>query len=407
MSPVRILFVGQWDVTDEITNAFGANEDKWLVAFCPTANEALNRLQSQPCDAIVTELELAGVTADELLRQVQELYPRMLRFVLTASANTGALIRALGVAHQVVSKPCKPDHFEKLVANSLAMRVLLNNDELHARISRINKLPVLPSIYNQLVSEMQSESASIQKIAELVRGDIAITARMLQMINSTHFGLSRRVESVLQAVNLLGLDVIKALVLTSGVFSQFKESGLPGFLLDEIYSHSLSVGRGAQNLASAFGLDRRQAEEALTAGALHDIGKLVLVTNFEKEARQIVKVIQDEQIPLHDAEQNVLGVSHCEIGAHLLSLWGLSDRILEAVALHDDPQKAAQPTLNVLTAVHLANAFDHDIYVPDRSPKQTTADVNYLNQVGIGDQVSQLRSLVPSKQAKTPESVTT
>ncbi len=399
MSTARIIFVGLQDIADDVNLSFGADRSKWSVGFAATGGEALSQLRSAECDVVVTELQLPDTTAIDLLRQVQEEFPRTARLVLSATGDPQGMMRSLAVAHQILSKSCKPETLEKQVANSLAMRILLNDDNLHARIARIDKLPVLPSIYSQLVEEMQSETASIQKIAELIRRDVAITARVLQMINSAHFGVSRHVDNALQAVNLLGLDIVKSLVLTAGVFSQFKESGLAGFLLDEIYGHSLTVGTSAQYFANAFGLGRQQAEAALTAGTLHDIGKLILVTNFEKEAKEIVKSVKEENLPLHTVERQMLGVSHCEIGAHLLSLWGLSDQVLEAVAFHDTPETSANPTLNVLAAVHLANAFDHDEHIPNREPRFTTANVDYLNQVGLGSQLTQLRALSQTKEA--------
>jgi putative nucleotidyltransferase with HDIG domain len=399
MPTAKIIFVGQQDIADELNLSFGADRSRWSACFAATGGEALSQLRTTECDVVVTELALPDMAAIDLLRQVQEEFPKAARLVLSAAGDPQSMMRSLAVAHQILRKPCSPEMLEKQVANSLAMRTILNDDNLHARIAKIDKLPVLPSIYKQLVEEMQSETASVQKIAELIRRDVAITARVLQMINSAHFGVSRHVDSALQAVNLLGLDNVKSLVLTAGVFSQFKESGLAGFLLDEIYGHSLTVGTSAQYFANAFGLGRQQAEEALTAGTLHDIGKLILVTNFEKEAKEIVKTVKEQDLPLHTAERQMLGVSHCEIGAHLLSLWGLSDHVLEAVAFHDAPETSAHPTLNVLAAVHLANAFDHDQRIPNREPKFTTANVDYLNQIGLGSQLTQLRALSQTQQA--------
>ncbi len=399
MSTARILFVGLQDIVDDLNLSFGTDKNRWSVSFAATGQEAVNQLRSAECDAVVTELHLPDMSSIDLLRQVRDEFPKAARLVFAAPADPESMTRSLAVAHQVLSRPCKPEILERQVANSLAMRILLNDDNLHARIARIDKLPVLPRIYNQLVEEMQSETASVQRIAELIRRDIAITARVLQMINSAHFGVSRHVDSALQAVNLLGLDTVKSLVLTAGVFSQFKESGLAGFLLDEIYGHSLAVGSSAQYLANAFGLGRQQAEAALTAGTLHDIGKLILVTNFEKEAREIVKTVREKNTPLHTVEREMLGVSHSEIGAHLLSLWGLSDQVLEAVAFHETPETSANPALNVLTAVHLANAFDHDEHITNRDPKYTTASVDYLNQIGLGSQLTQLRELSETNRA--------
>jgi putative nucleotidyltransferase with HDIG domain len=393
MSVDRITFVGQQDIANDLGRSFDADQGRWSLSFVATGAEAIGLLKSQECDAIVTDIQLPDMSAIELLRQIQDKSPTTARLILSSTNDYQAVIESLGVAHQVLSKSCQLDVLKKQIANSLAIRSALNDRGLHARIAKIDKLPVLPSVYSQLVSEMQSESASAQKIADLVRRDVAITARVLQMINSAHFGVSRRVEGVLQAVNLLGLDIVKSLVLAAGVFCQFKESGLPGFLLDEIYSHCLTVGTNAQHLAHAFGLSRGQAEEALTAGTLHDIGKLILVTNFEKETREVIRLVDAQNLLLHDAERQVLGVSHCEIGAYLLSLWGLSDHVLQAVAFHDAPKGVSHPTVDVLAAVHLANAFDHDQQMQIADPMSTIADVEYLNQIGIGNQLKYLRTL--------------
>lgn len=397
MSVIRIIFVGQEDVSDDLKLSFETDKKDWSIFFAATGADALAELASHEYDVVITEMQLPDTTATELLRQVQDQFPVAARLVLSATGDQQMVIRSLGVAHQILSKPCKLDVLKRQIANSLAMRAILNNDSLHARIAKIDKLPVLPSVYSQLIQEMQSDNASIHKIAALVRQDVSITARVLQMINSAHFGVSRHVEGVLQAVNLLGLDIVKSLVLAAGVFSQFKESGLQGFLLDEICKHSMTVGTSAHHFANAFGLSHGQADEALTAGTLHDIGKLILVTNFEQEAQQIAKLAQEKELPLHEAERQILGVSHCEIGAHLLSLWGLSDQVLEAVAFHDAPQSSASPTLNVLAAVHLANALEHDEHIPNRDPRFTTANIDYLNQVGIGSQLTHLRTLVATQ----------
>jgi putative nucleotidyltransferase with HDIG domain len=398
MAVIRVNFVGQQDIADDLTLGFAKDKEKWAIAYATTGAEALNQMDSNGCDAVVTELQLPDMTASELLRKIQDLYPSAARLVLSEAGDRRAMIGSLGSAHQILSKPCNTDTLKGQISKSLSMRLVLNDDNLHARIARIDKLPVLPSIYDQLVREMQSESASMQKIAALIRQDVAISARVLQMINSAYFGVSRHVDSVMQAVTLLGFDTVKSLVLTAGVFSQFKDSGLQGFLVDEIYNHSLAVGTNAQHYANAFGLSRGHSEEALTAGTLHDIGKLILVTNFESEVRQIISVMQESKLPLHEAERQVLGINHCEMGAHLLSLWGLSDHILEAVAFHDAPRGSADQAPNVLAAVHIANAFDHDQRMPDRDPRFTTADTDYLNQIGLGNQLKYLRAVSSAPQ---------
>ncbi len=393
MSSQNALIVGQQDIADDLKFGFGKPANSWNLTFVANGSEALAALADSKYDILITELSLPDMEADALLAETREFHPEVVRFVLTADDHRERMLRAVSQSHQFLTKPLKMQALQMQINNSLTLRTVLTDDKLHARISQIRSLPTLPSIYNQLVAEMQSETASMQKVAGLIKQDVSITAKLLQMTNSAFFGLSTRVENPLQAANLLGMDTVRSLVLTAGVFSQFDDPGLPGFSIEMIYNHSLAVGTGARHFANAFGLGRKQAEDALMAGMLHDIGKLVMMANFREELAKSLSIAQQEKLPIHAAEKRVLGVSHCEIGAHLLSLWGLSDLILEAVTLHDTPSESPHPMLNILTTVHIANAIDHDQSVPDRDPKFTHADLDYLNKLGLAGQLPYLRSL--------------
>lgn len=393
MSSQNALIVGQQEIANDLKFGLCKPENGWQLTFVANGREALAALSDSKYDLLITELSLPDMEANALLAETRESHPGVVRFVLTADDNRERMLRAISQSHQFLTKPLKMETLQMQVSNSLALRTVLTDDKLHARISQIHSLPTLPSIYNQLVAEMQSETASMQKVAALIKQDVSITAKLLQMTNSAFFGLSTRVENPLQAANLLGMDTVKSLVLTAGVFSQFDDPGLPGFSIETIYNHSLAVGTSARHYANAFGLGRKQAEDALMAGMLHDIGKLVMIANFREELTQSLTVAHHDKIPMHAAEKQVLGVSHCEIGAHLLSLWGLSDLILEAVTLHDTPSGSTHPMLNILASVHIANAIDHDQSIPDRDPKFTHADLDYLNKLGLAGQMPYLRSL--------------
>ncbi len=396
MSSQNALIVGQQDIADDLRFGLCRPESGWNLTFVADGGEALMAMNASGYDLLITELSLPDMEAADLLTKTRESHPGVVRFVLTADDNRERMLRAVSQSHQFLAKPIKMEALQMQVSNSLALRTVLTDNKLHERIAQIRSLPTLPSTYNQLVSEMQSEMASMQKVANLIKQDVSITAKLLQMTNSAFFGLQTRVENPLQAANLLGMDTVKSLVLTAGVFSQFDDPGLPGFSIETIYNHSLAVGSGARHYANAFGLGRKQAEDALMAGMLHDIGKLVMMTNFRDELAQSLAIAQQEKIPMHAAEKKVLGVSHCEIGAHLLSLWGFSDSILEAVTLHDTPANSTCPMVNILASVHIANALDHDQSIPDRDPKFTHADLDYLNKIGLAGQLPYLRTLATS-----------
>jgi HD-like signal output (HDOD) protein len=144
-------------------------------------------------------------------------------------------------------------------------------------------LPSLPRLYTQIMKAVRSPEVSINSIGEIISQDVGMTARLLQLVNSAFFGLRQRVSSPSAAVTLLGLDTVKALVLTAEVFSQFDELSLWRTSLGHLWTHSLTVGRYARQIAQKENQERQLANEAFMAGLLHDCGKLVLAASDPKK----------------------------------------------------------------------------------------------------------------------------
>jgi putative nucleotidyltransferase with HDIG domain len=175
--------------------------------------------------------------------------------------------------------------------------------------------------------------------------------------------------------------------------SEFTDPGLPGFAIEGIYSHSILVGANAKRIAEALEMPGRDSEDALLAGLLHDIGKLLLATNFRDEFSQALQDAQENSLPLHEAETRIIGVSHAEVGAHLMSLWGLPDSIQEAIALHHRPGLWGDTTLSPLTAVHIANALDQPSESADIQNKIEGLDYHYLERLGLVERLDEFIEL--------------
>ncbi|MCP4580940.1 MAG: response regulator [candidate division Zixibacteria bacterium] len=393
MEKKNLIFVNdQNDIQafiDQISISLG---DDWEVEVVNSGRQTLEILNDRKIDLLVSELVLPDMSGAELFKEASEKYPGVIRFILTANTDRKLLMQTLGNVHQYLPKPCDSKAFLTIMKNSVRLREILSNEQLHARIAGIKSLPSPPHIYNQLIKELQSDNVSMQNIANLIKKDMGITAKLLQMINSAYFGLKNHIESPLQAVNMLGLDTVKNLVLTVGTFSQFKDPGVPGFSLETIYNYSVNVGACSRTYATILGLSRQGAEDALMAGMLFDIGKLIMVTNFYNELQESSRLAYEKSIPLFEAEREVMGVSDAEIGAHLLSLWGLPDPILEAVALHYAPRLSPSQNKNVLTAVHLAYATDHDQRHNILDENSSAIDMEYLSMLNLQGQVQSLRS---------------
>ena len=182
-----------------------------------------------------------------------------------------------------------------------------------------------------------------------------MSAKLLQLVNSAFFGLPTQVSSTVRAVNLLGLETIKALILTTKIFSQFDRADLPCYSISSLLDHSISTGMLARSIATQEDLGQNRIDEAFMAGLLHDIGKLILLDKLPEKCLEISDVFNSGACQLWEAEQKVLGTTHAQVGAYLMGIWGLPESLVEAIAFHHCPGKCSNSSFGILTIVHLAN----------------------------------------------------
>lgn len=287
-------------------------------------------------------------------------------------------LQAMPVAHQFLSKPCDALELENVVERACGVQELLNDDtgSLRQMIGRINQLPSAPKTYHALMQVLAEDRAGIDDIARLLKQDMAICAKLLQVVNSAFFRLARRIANVEEAVRYLGFAMVRNLALTVEVFQSAEP--LCGLSLEALQEHALRVAALAKRLCR----DKAQAEDAFMAGLLHDIGYLILATEMPDRLEQALRQAAQEQIPPYQAEYQLLGVSHAEIGAYLLGLWGLPYPIIEAVANHHQPQRVPQRGFDALAAVYLANLLVQETAAPSL-PGRQSPDPAYLESLGI------------------------
>ena len=278
--------------------------------------------------------------------------------------------------------------------DSVKVTDIFINSDLQERIEKIKTLPTLPEIYTQLVSELSSPNVSLNRITSIITQDVAISAKLLQVVNSAYFSLSTQIRSIQQAVNYLGIDTVKSVVLSAEVYSCASGCAkISGFSLAELYKRAVTVGSKSRFIAYSFGLTGSQVDNALTAGLLHDIGKLVLLKGFAEEFKAACAHSEKENIPLHIAEEKVLGANDASIGGLLLTSWGLSKSVIQAVALHYEPSKCRVPELDATAAVHMAYASEHDQRHHSANPKHSAFDLTYTDSLGITNQLTQFVAL--------------
>jgi len=380
--PRQILFVDDEPMLlSGLKRSLHAMRQEWEMTFVSGGQEALQAMAEHPYDIIVTDMQMPVMNGAQLLEEVKNKYPQCLRFVLSGQANRDTILKTVNPAHQFLSKPCDTAELKRRLTRALAIRNLLQNEELRELVSKLESLPTLPTLYADLIHELDKDEPSVARIGQLVSEDMALTAKILQLVNSAFFGLSGQVSSATNAVGLLGLDIIKALILSTHVLSKFQTDLLNVTDVEYLWKHSLTVAGYAKAIALMEKANQRAVDECFTAGLLHDLGKLILASAMNGKYGEVLSRIREKGTNLVAAEIEVLGCSHAEVAAYLMSLWGLPDNVIEGVAWHYHPSESAKSEFSTVATTHVATVYDEQ-QNPHWMIDSITLDTDYLTRIG-------------------------
>ncbi|MFP4542300.1 MAG: HDOD domain-containing protein [Opitutales bacterium] len=366
----------------------------WDCRLAASEEAAVELMTTFAADVVIAEFYLGGGrTGLEVLESIAALKPDTIRILTGDRADRRMAIQAVSAAHQFIGRNDPTGAFVEAVDRALRLREMISNPGLRSLINSIQALPSLPSLYLDITRELRSVDPDIDKLIGDIEMDPAITAKVLQLVNSGFFALPERIADVGEASRLLGIEMLQSLVLLSGVFSQFEQQGGIFLSVHSFWKHSLAVGRLAQAVVRFLpgGEDFRQ--EAFTAGLLHDIGDLILSVHRHREHTQASQVSASENLPRHRVERQLIGASHADAGAYMLNLWGLPITTVEAVAYHHDPEKTSSSAPSVLTAVHLANALEHHRKAGSRPQRGNSFHRGYLARLGLEDKIDEMLNL--------------
>jgi len=353
---MTVLFVDdEPQVLRALERMLDAADVEWEAEFAESGSEALDLMAEDDFEAIVTDMRMPRMDGAELLDEVSQYHPEMIRIVLSGQADKTTVLRAVKPMHQYLSKPCDADTLKSTISRACAMRDSLSSDALREAVGNLPALPSLPTVYAQLMDAVQSDDFTLEQVGEIMEQDMAMTVKILQLVNSAAFGLGRQVNSPGQAASMLGLETIKSLTLTAGIFQEYSGHQAGDFSLDALMSHSIAVAECSRRIARSEKLDSDTINEIYTAGMLHDIGKLILATSDPEGYRQVIKEMLEEGIPAWQAERRAFGADHSAVGGYLLNLWGLPQSIIEVVALHHTPDLAKESKFSMLSAVWAGN----------------------------------------------------
>jgi HD-like signal output (HDOD) protein len=389
----RILFVDDESrILDGLRRTLRSHRNQWEMAFALGGEAALAELERAPYDVIVSDMRMPQLDGLALLTAVRERWPRMVRIVLSGQMDMETAVRAVSVAHQFLTKPCDATALEGVIGRARQLLDLLADETLRGVVGRVGGLPTPPALYAELERAVADPNVGLTEVSRIVERDVSLTVKVLQVVNSSFFGLPRRVTTVEHAVAYLGANVIRALVLSHELTARADAGTVaPGFSLAAHQEHALRVANLARRILGS----GPAADDAFMAGVLHDVGELVLATQRPEWFARATALAAERGVARHEAEAELFGVSHAEVGAYLIGLWGLPSRIVEAIAYHHAPARAGaeRGALDVLAAVHIADALVGEC-APTAGPRRAhgSLDASYVESLGVTARLPEWRA---------------
>jgi putative nucleotidyltransferase with HDIG domain len=348
-------------------------KDQCNVFYAQSATEALEQLDQDVIDVLITEVRLIDSDSELFLRTFLKQHPSAARIVLTGYTNSDTIFKFAGLAHQLLAKPWSDQTLIETIQRADFISQMLSDERLKRTLNLIENFPSIPSVYMELTKKLNSSNASMEEIGAIIIRDPSLTIKLLQIVNSPYYGLPMPVTDPQKAVTLLGLDIVKGFVLTSGIFKQYEQPSPVGLQIDALWQHSLKAANIVRQIARWEHLAKEIEEASFIASLLHDVGKIIIASNFPSEYKEICSCTELDTLPGWQAEQKVLGVSHAEIGAYLLGLWGLPLAIIKAVQEHHCPNVDEHAQIDQTVLVHVANAIEKASITPAADP---LADLN-------------------------------
>ncbi|MDB6021182.1 MAG: hypothetical protein JWQ04_1039, partial [Pedosphaera sp.] len=375
----------------------------WQVKAVPNGTVALLEMEKEPSDVVVADLDLAELDGGELLNRIQAAYPKAIRFILGRETDRERMVKQVLGAHQFLGKPLENSALKNFVEGALALENWVPRNSIRELVRRIRTLPTMPTLYLEVMALLKSPDATTEQIGAIIAKDMAMMTKLLQVLNSACFALPRKINDPAEAVGILGFETVSSMVMTIKLLSQYDKVKPVYFSIDRLWRHSTEVARSAKQIALLHTEDHALAEAAFTGGLLHDLGKVVLASNFDEQYRGAQSLARKQKLAPWEVEKEIFGASHGEIGAYLLGLWGMPLELLEVAALHHHPSNGSKKEFTPLTAVHVANALEYELNPDKEGMIVSTIDEDYLREIGVFEHLGDWREAVTKRNSSKPE----
>jgi putative nucleotidyltransferase with HDIG domain len=373
----------------------GSIAGDWLFRFAQSRQAAFEVLPLTTIEAVAIDDPWQDGTGRDFFADLATRCPKLVRVRLFDPSDRKTVLSVDGQADICVPKPCTAAALVSAIERAKLLRTWISEPAMKVLLPRIGKVPSAPPLYSRLMQVLEAAEAQVEDVEKTMREvgkimgeDAAMTAKLMQMVNSPGIGLKRTITSPAEAVAHLGLVQTKALLLLAHVFSECGAINASRFSLDQLWRHSTATAKLARAITESETKDASRADLTFAGGLLHDVGKLIHAVSCPKEYDSLLTYAEHNEVLYVDLERHLMGTTHAELGACIFAKWSLPVEILEIIAFHHTPTHYIGDGFSPLTAVHVANVFEHEANSASAPFERCHIDHDYLERLGCDTRLS-------------------
>jgi HD-like signal output (HDOD) protein len=392
----RILFVDDESrILDGIRRMMRADRNRWDMQFAVGGDAALQACEQARFDVVISDMKMPGMDGATLLAKIRDRFPGTVRIILSGYSEVTLTTRAVPVAHRYLAKPCDATELRSTIERMCDLQEIIPSPEIRNFVTAIGELPSPSSSYEALTAAVRGPSVSVEGVTKIIEQDVAMSAKVLQLVNSAFFGLAKPLANVQSAVGYLGLETVKSLASESEAFRVFvPDPRIDAGVCEAIQQHAQRTAA----IAAVLPVDSQIKEVLVLAALLHDIGRFVLASRMPDQFCSTQRWSAEHKCEPFEAEEELLGTSHAEIGAYLLGLWGIPNAAIEAIGHHHRPTRIPHTGLDVTVAVYVADLLAHE---GSAVTDLRESDRKCLEELGILSELADFRRLARQARAAT------
>jgi YesN/AraC family two-component response regulator len=355
MEPKSILFVDdEQNILNALQRVFRKSDHHIFVAN--SAWEGLKQLSKNKIDILVTDYKMPGMDGYALCKMVKEKYPHIVRIMLSGYSTDKIILKALfeGTIRLFLTKPWDDDFFRNYIDRLVRLDATLENPQLKAYIHNLSHFPGVPDIYNKLIKAVDEEK-HMKYIAEIIEEDPALSAKILQIINSGAYGLQS--VSIQRAILFLGVEALRDLSISCSIFRDLRFPNELKGLAELLWQHSQLCNNYLQRIYQS--VEKNKLPSRLTSiGLLANIGFFLFLQNFPTQFPQYLNQLKNYHgTNYEEIDTSLFQITHSSIGSYLFHWWNMPYETVEIIVNHHSAASETGQEFIIANALALADVI--------------------------------------------------